>query len=181
MTGSLQAAALATALTAASCALPAHHARVSVSLNIAADANVRRPIPVDLVFVWDDALVAQLEAMTAGDWFGKKAALLQGDPTGKVLTVCGWEWVPGQDVSPVDLMVPASARRWVRAVYVFANYRSAGAHRARLEPGRAASLDLGRDDMNLRLADRATAPEYKELGQVDACRQTPAASPRSPL
>jgi len=181
MTGSLHAAALATALTAASCALPAHHARVSMSLNIEDDANVRRPIPVDLVFVWDDALVAQLEAMTAGDWFGKKAALLQGDPTGKALTVCGWEWVPGQDVSPVELMVPASARRWVRAVFVFANYRTAGAHRARLEPGRAASLDLGRDDMNVRLTDKTTAAAYKEIDQVDACRQAPAAATRAPL
>jgi type VI secretion system protein len=151
--------------------------RYTMRVQVAEDANARTPIPVDLVFVWDKAVAGQLAAMTARDWFGaKKFELRQDDPNARRLTVCEWEWVPGQNVADINLAVPAAARRWSYGVFVFADYRSPGAHRSRLIPGSENVLELGRENLNLRPVGRTSTQEFEWL---DRSCQSPQSTARS--
>jgi type VI secretion system protein len=140
---------------ALSCALP--NVRVRLQVNVAPNANDNRPIPVDLVFVWDKALAKQLDELTAKAWFDRKPQIRRDDPNGKTFTAREWEWVPGQAVPNIAIEVPAASRRWPQRIFVFANYRAAGPHRVRLMSG-AASLELLKDDLRLQSedADRTT-------------------------
>jgi type VI secretion system protein len=140
---------LAALLLSTACAHAGRGARLHLAVNVAADANDNRPVPVDLVFVWDKKKAAQFGELTAKDWFARKAQLRRDDPDSKAFAVREWEWVPGQAVPAIDIAVPTSALRWVRAVYVFANYRAEGPHRLRLTPGTAATLDLLRQTIQL--------------------------------
>src|SRR5262249_9635028 len=116
------------------CALGSRNTRLQLHVQVAPDVNDDRPIPVDVVFVWEKDVAGKLEALTAKDWFDKKAALRRDDPKQRTFTVREWEWVPGQEVPDIDLNVPAASRRWLRAIFVYANYRTEGPHRARLSP-----------------------------------------------
>ena len=145
-------AALSYLLLSAACAHAGRGTRLHLAVNVAADANDNRPIPVDLVFVWDKKMAAQFGELTAKDWFAKKPQLRRDDPNAKAFAVTEWEWVPGQAVPAIDLAVPTGALRWVRAVYVFANYRTEGPHRLRVTPGTAATLDLLRYNIQLQTA-----------------------------
>jgi hypothetical protein len=139
--------------------------RLQLHVTVAPDVNDNRPIPVDVVFVWDKATAAKLEALTAKDWFDKKDAFRRDDPNERAFTIRDWEWVPGQEVPEIDVTVHAASRRWLRAVYVFANYRTEGSHRARLDPG-AVVLALLRNDLRVEPAGRPSktpsAPEQHE-------------------
>ena len=139
-------------LLSAACAHAGRGTRLHLAVNVAADANDNRPIPVDLVFVWDKKMAAQFGELTAKDWFAKKPQLRRDDPNAKAFAVTEWEWVPGQAVPAIDLAVPTGALRWVRAVYVFANYRAEGPHRLRVTPGTAGTLDLLRHNIQLQTA-----------------------------
>ena len=150
-------------LAISSCIFPARNARVSLDVSVAADANARTPIPVDLVFVWDEALTAQIAGLTARDWFAAKPQFRRDDPNAEALTICEWEWVPGQDVPDINVMMPAAARRWIQAVFLFADYRTVGPHRFRIAPGTVAALDLLRDDATLRAVGTGRAREYALL------------------
>jgi type VI secretion system protein len=134
------------------CATPSRSARLRLQVSVAADANQDRPIPVDLVFVWDKKTAAKLDALTAKDWFDKKPQFRQEDPAERALAIREWEWVPGQAVPEIDMSVPAAARRWLEAIYVFANYRTEGPHRFRLSPG-TANLSLLREDARVLKTD----------------------------
>src|SRR5262245_45974113 len=151
--------------------------RYTMRVQVAEDANARTPVPVDLVFVWDKAVAGQLASMTARDWFGaKKSELRQDDPDARRLTVCEWEWVPGQNVADINLAVPAAARRWSYGVFVFADYRSPGAHRSRLLPGSEAVLELGRDDLSLRMVGRTSGQDFEWLDRTCTPPQSAARS-----
>ena len=52
---------------ALACVAPSGSARLRLQVSVAADANLDRPIPVDLVFVWDKKTAGKLEALTAKD------------------------------------------------------------------------------------------------------------------
>ena len=140
---------MAALLLSIACAHASRGARLHLAVNVAADANDNRPVPVDLVFVWDKKKAAQFGELTAKDWFARKAQLRRDDPDSKAFAVREWEWVPGQAVPAIDVSVPTSALRWVRAVYVFANYRAEGPHRLRVTPGTAATLALLRHSIQL--------------------------------
>ena len=147
--------AVVVTVTAAACIIPARTTHLRLQVSIADDANGDRPIPVDVVFVWDGETAAKLEALPAREWFKQKTQLRQDDPNGRTLSVREWEWVPGQAVPDIELAVRPSARKWLRAIYVFADYRTDGPHRVKVEPG-AASLALLKEE--LRLAPAAAAP-----------------------
>lgn len=122
--------------------------RLQLQVHVAPDVNDDRPIPVDVVFVWDKATAAKLDALSAKDWFDRKTALRRDDPNERNFTIRDWEWVPGQEVPDIDLSVRATSRRWLKAIYVFANYRTEGPHRARVSPG-LATLALQKDDFRI--------------------------------
>jgi type VI secretion system protein len=135
-------------VVAASCVIPVRTTHVRLQVQVAPDANDNRPIPVDVVFAWDDEMVAKLETLPAADWFKQKAQLQQDDPQERAISVRGWEWVPGQVVPDVELAVRPGARKWLRAIFVFADYRTEGPHRIRLTPG-ASAVALLRDEVRL--------------------------------
>lgn len=141
---------IATAVASLSvcCGIGTRNVRLQLHVQVAPDVNDDRPIPVDVVFAWDKAIVGKLEALTAKDWFDKKTALRRDDPKERAFTAHEWEWVPGQDVPDIDLNVPAASRQWVRAIFVFANYRTEGPHRAHVEPG-SATLTLLKNDFRV--------------------------------
>ena len=160
-------------LAVASCALP-RNATYSFQVAVAADANDLYAGADGPVFVWDKAVAAKIAPLTAADWFARKMQFRQDDPDERALTICEWEWVPGQAVPEINLMVPAAARQWARGVFVFAKYRSEGPHRSSVTPGVAARLELGRDDLSLRPIAGVPSPSYGLLHQDEACqlRQT---------
>lgn len=126
----------------ASCALPVHNPRFTLRVSLAPDANGHAPVPVDMVFVWDQKVADQVKELTARDWFGRKTQFRQDDPKGKTITICEWEWVPGQQVPDINVMVPAAARSWLHGAFVFANYRTDGPYRYQLTPGATTVLQL---------------------------------------
>jgi type VI secretion system protein len=146
---------LAVAVVLASC-IPARTAHLRLQVSVANDVNNDTPIPVDVVFVWDDKMVERFEALPAKDWFRQKTQLRQDDPAERTFAVREWEWVPGQAVPDIELAVRPSARRWLRAIFVFADYRSEGPHRVRVTPG-ASSLALLKED--LRVGPLGAVPE----------------------
>jgi hypothetical protein len=165
----LRATTVAACCVLSSCIMPGG-ARYTLHVKVAPDANAHTPVPVDLVFVWDKAEAGKVAALTASQWFAGKAL---ATPDEKKLTVCEWEWVPGQAVPDIHLAIPPAARRWAQGVFVFANYRSEGPHNSRVTPGTAISLDLGRDDLKVTEIGKTVSPEYALLDQAPACRPSP--------
>ncbi|HJZ71511.1 MAG TPA: hypothetical protein VKE51_07195 [Vicinamibacterales bacterium] len=155
--------AIAVASISLYCGVTARNTRLQLHVQVAPDVNDDRPIPVDVVFVWDKATSAKLEALTAKDWFEKKAAMRRDDPKEQAFTTREWEWVPGQEVPDIDLNVPAASRKWLRAIFVFANYRTEGPHRAHLSPG-SASIALLRTDFRV---DAPAAPSKAPAGDKE--------------
>lgn len=141
--------AMAACASLVACASSMRSGRVRLNVSVAPDANADRPIPVDVVFVWNKQTEAKVGELASKDWFGKKEQLRREDPGEKTFTVHEWEWVPGQAVPEIDLAIPAAKWRHLRAVFVFANYPTEGLHRFRLTLGATAVLALLKDDMRL--------------------------------
>lgn len=116
-----------------------------VTLDVDQEANELSPVPTEVVFVFNAALVDQLGALTAEDWFRQRDQIRNDFPSG--YRSLYWELVPGQrlDVDPAPI-----ARSGARAVFLFARYTTAGAHRLRLDPVRVADVHLGQDGPVLR-------------------------------
>ncbi len=154
-----------------SCTLPVRSPRFTLRVNPAPDANGHAPVPVDLVFVWEKAVAAQVKELTARDWFGRKTQFRQDDPNGKALTICEWEWVPGQQVPDINVMVPAAARSWLYGAFVFANYRSNGPYRYQIAPGTMTVLHLLENRVHVENPQplTRTTPDYVVLSSVAGC------------
>jgi type VI secretion system protein len=112
-----------------------------IEFEVAQGANQDSPIAIDIVYVYDPQLVAQLTQMTAGDWFQKKSQVRQAFPTG--FDVASFEVVPGQK-GPIESVPPKS--REAIAAFVFANYASEGTHRARIDELEHSLIALGDKD-----------------------------------
>ena len=112
------------------------------SLEVVADpdANRESPVPVDLVLLRAEPLVAVVAGLTARQWFDQRSQLLRDHPND--LDYRGWEFVPGQAVRFDDF--PFESRNGV-ALFVFADYLSEGAHRVRVDPLERFRLKLGAD------------------------------------
>lgn len=107
---------------------------------IAADANEDSPIAVDLVFVYDKKLLDTLLKTPATEWFTKRDQFLKD--YGNALAVEQWEWVPGQQIDPLNVAYRPGARR----VVLFADYVTEGDHRATADPQEPFRLVLGARD-----------------------------------
>ncbi len=122
----------------------------AVQVRSSPDANGYSATRVDMVFVYDMAVVDMLQAITAVEWFSRKRQFLLDFPDG--IGVRSWEIVPN-DVLPTEevpetLLENKSGDNAV-AAFVFADYLTPGAHRARLESRRGIRIELGRDDFAL--------------------------------
>ena len=100
-------------------------------------ANMNNPVAFEYVLVYDDALLETLVKTTAKDWFLMRDQIRQDFPEG--FESWYWEWVPGQSVADQTLPLKAKAS----AALVFANYVVPGDNRARLDPHKSVTINLG--------------------------------------
>lgn len=136
-------AALLCALTAAGCAGPVKTRAYAVS--VAPEANGESPVPLELVVVYDRALLEEVQQLSARDWFRRRTQLARDYPDG--FRSMRWELVPGQSLAlrPLEL-----SRRGARAAFVFADYLTEGDHRLRIDPFRTALIELGDEEALVR-------------------------------
>ncbi|MGF1476126.1 MAG: hypothetical protein ACFB6S_11240 [Geminicoccaceae bacterium] len=116
-----------------------------IAFDVALDLNEDFPLAFDLVFVRDPLAVRRLGDLSASEWFDRKAQLLRDDP--QATLVRSYEIVPGQHLAPIRLN---GEEQDAVAAFLFADYRRAGAHRARLDLYQRPVLVLGADTIDLR-------------------------------
>jgi type VI secretion system protein len=105
-------------------------------------ANDNSPTPVEAVMVYDEGLLKTLLAMSASDWFASRDQLRNDFPDG--FASRAWEVVPGQRLDLRELPFKKGL-----ALLVFANYRSPGPHRARLDARSTARITLNNRDFTV--------------------------------
>lgn len=108
-------------------------------MSAAPEANMDSPVAVDLVFTLDADALNGVANLSAGQWFKDKGQLQLAYPTG--LSVRSFELVPRRAVA-YDLT--ATDQDGV-AAFIFANYPTPGAHRARVDRLKSVNLRLGRN------------------------------------
>lgn len=127
--------------------------QLSVRVMIEPGANQNSPVALDIVRVDNKDLVKELSKLTAADWFAKRDQYQLDYPKAGVLTVTSGEWVPGQPVPPVEMpagsLVPIPFLSSKATTLVFANYFTAGPHRAELQPAKGTTIDLGENDLKI--------------------------------
>lgn len=135
-------------LAATSCGLP-NRARsmfggqLPIQVTILPNANEDSPLAVELIVVYENKLIDKLLEKTARDWFSGREQFLR-DYKDDVRT-WKWEWIPGQEVQPLDLPYGMGAKR----VVLFADYVTPGAHRATIDPQQPFRLILGKSELVL--------------------------------
>jgi len=119
--------------------------RISVRVNVAANANSGHPVALDLVLVTDKELLKELQKLPASEWFEKRDQIVLDHPKEGELVVSRWEWVPGQVVRLDEVRVAPE----VKAALVFANYHNPGEHRAVIDPRRDVLIRLGENKLEV--------------------------------
>jgi type VI secretion system protein len=119
--------------------------KLAIAINIAPNLNANNPVAFDVVEINDRDLAKQVTQMTAADWFQKRAQIQRDFPKVGLVTIRGWEWVPGQVVERIEIPM----RRPPQALLAFANYASSGPHRVKLDPEKTILISFGKDDMSL--------------------------------
>jgi hypothetical protein len=116
-----------------------------IAVRVDADLKINQdsPVPVELVIVYDKDLLAQLAGMKAHDWFAGREQLRKDHPGDDDFVSLSWEVVPGQSLPPQTLSFGSGAR----GGFVFADYFSDGAHRARVDPHQSLRIHLQTDDV----------------------------------
>lgn len=114
----------------------------SVSMYAEPDANQNSALAVDLVIVYNAALLGTLSQMSAKTYFAASKQLLLDNPT--LLDIWHWELVPGQIVQNFQ---PPQNKGEAFGAYLFADYHTPGDHRVRVTPDGILNILLMRDDL----------------------------------
>jgi len=117
-------------------------AKLNVEVIVSEDANQNRPIALDLIVVYDEKLLEQILEMTSTDWFEKKNQIRRDYLKGEGFDSWEWEWVPGQSVPLQKLPLKPKAL----GGFIFADYRSKGEHRYRIDPFGGVKIHLSEKD-----------------------------------
>jgi type VI secretion system protein len=120
-----------------------HEGKLLLDVNLYPDANQNNPVALDLVLVNDKAVLTQLAAMPASQWFNNRTQVERDHPGETQLK--SWEWVPGQDVNRIS--VPINPK--VKGAIIFARYFSPGAHRAVIKTPGHLQIDFKDTDFTL--------------------------------
>ena len=145
----LQALLIPIVLLASSCGLPNRvrsmfGGQLPVQVSIAPDANEDSPIAVELIVVYEGKLIDKILEKTARDWFAGREQFLRDYPDG-IKSLGKYEWIPGQEVQPLELTYGVGAKR----VILFADYLTPGEHRANIDPQQPFRLILGQSEIEL--------------------------------
>lgn len=116
---------------------------VTVKVQIAPDANQDSPVALDLLIVYDEALLERLLGMTSQQWFAERTQIKKDFLPEEGLDAWQWEWVPGQKVPDIELPLEPSAEGAV----IFVNYFSPGPHRFRIDPFSDFTIRFERDEV----------------------------------
>lgn len=129
------------ALTLAACGTDSRIKTQTLDLEVAANANADSALAVDLVLVYDTALIAFFSELTAANWFKSRDQLTLANPTG--IGVQSFEVIPGQKGPRYKVAGRGSD---ALGAFVFAGYGTPGPHRARIDGMPAVLLRLGEKD-----------------------------------
>jgi type VI secretion system protein len=92
------------------------------------DANLNTPVALDIVQVHDEATLALVSSLPASKWFASRADLAKTFPEG--LSIRSLEVTPAMTIKlPASVFAPS---RQI-GVFIFADYLTAGEHRARVD------------------------------------------------
>ena len=135
-------------LLASACGLPNRvrsmfGGQLPIQVSIAPDANENTPLAVDFVVVYEKKILDKLLEKKARDWFAGREQFLRDYPDG--VKSSKWEWVPGQEVQPIEIDYGVGAKQ----VVLFADYLTPGEHRARIDPQRPFRLILGPSELEV--------------------------------
>lgn len=135
-------------LLASSCGLPNRvrsmfGGQLPIQVSIAPDANENSPLAVELIVVYENKVGDKLMEKKARDWFAGREQFLR-DYADDVDS-WKWEWIPGQEVRPIELTYGIGAKR----VVLFADYLTPGEHRATIDPQKPFRLVLGQSELAL--------------------------------
>jgi type VI secretion system protein len=120
---------------------------VTVKVYADPEINENSPVAVEMIVVYDKALLETLLAKTAGEWFRDREQVFKDHPGEKdLISLKRWEVVPGQSLQADDVSFGTGARGGI----VFADYFSEGAHRARFEPHQSLMIHLQDKDLALK-------------------------------
>lgn len=135
-------------IVAASCGLPNRvrsmfGGELPIQVTISPDANEDSPVAVELIVAYDEKIVDELLKMPARKWFDGREQFFRDHP--EKIDSWKWEWIPGQEVPPIELSYGIGAKR----VVLFADYLVPGDHRATVDPQRPFRLILGQSELEL--------------------------------
>lgn len=118
---------------------------MKIEVSVEKGINQNSPVPVEVILVYDSALLGQLNALTAEQWFAQRDQFMKTRPQGDGYQSQLWVWVPGQAVP----LLAVSYHPLVRGGIVFAGYFSPGDHRVDVLPFRDIAIALGRKDFTV--------------------------------
>ena len=119
--------------------------KLPVRVVVEPKVNEDSPVAVDMVVVYDQKILDELLKLPASQWFAEKPQFVADHRRKIEVPVQGWEWVPGQKVEKISIEYRAGAR----AVVVFADYHTPGAHRFVVSPQHPFQLVLRERDLAL--------------------------------
>jgi type VI secretion system protein len=114
----------------------------NIDIQVSPKANHDAAVAIDIVFVFDQQLLTQLQGLGAKDWFRQRDELRTLYPTG--IAVSSYEVVPGQ-LLPIEKV--SDHNTGAIGAFAFANYQMEGAHRARLDSFTNATIRLDENDL----------------------------------
>ncbi len=115
-------------------------------VNIAPKVNSDNPLPVDVVWVYDEELLKELLKLSAKAWFEKKEQFKRDFPSNEAFEVWPWEWTPGQKVMVQKIPIKAKSKGGI----IFANYLTDGDHRARIDPAEDFQIDFSEESFSVK-------------------------------
>ena len=118
---------------------------VAVRVDADPEINQNSPVAVEMLVVYDKALLEALLAKTAREWFKDREQIIKDHPGDKSFISRSWEIVPGQSLPAEEMSFGTGARGGI----VFADYFSDGAHRARFDPHLDLRIHLQDQDFSL--------------------------------
>ena len=107
-------------------------------------ANLDTAVAMDLIIVYDEALVDSLFKMSALSYFEQKKQIIRDSPG--QMDIWSWEVVPGQEVTPMSINMSQSTSY---GAVVFANYLTPGDHRVRIGTEWTVKIVLGAKDFSV--------------------------------
>jgi len=110
---------------------------IELHTHVAPNANMNNPVAVEFLLVYDEKLMETLTKTGAADWFKNRDQFRQDNPKG--FDSWYWEWIPGQKVKDETFPLKPKAK----AAFVFANYLVPGDNRAKLDPYKSVTINLG--------------------------------------